>query len=150
MLVKSLAAAILSGLVLATAMPTATLARDGVSWNRDMGPVHVKKAKPAKKQRKPGQPSASARNPETGHVTTSVRNRDGSRTVTVTDDRGRVISREVVDKPNPAPRPRPRSRPWASAYDPETGTRTTAIGNGDGSRTVITISPFGFSIGISR
>lgn len=47
-----------------------------------------------------------------------------------------------------------RSRPWASSYDPETGRRVTAIGNGDGTRTVIRtgigVGLFGIQISISR
>ena len=43
-----------------------------------------------------------------------------------------------------------RSRPWASSFDPNTGRRITAIGNGDGSRTVIGIGagfgPLGIQI----
>lgn len=99
--------------------------------------------KNAKKPRQRQLPSASSTDPNSGITTTVQGNRDGSRTVTKTDRRGRVISTERRGGPG-------ANRPWASAYDPDTRTRTTAIGNGNGTRTVISIGPFGLSIGISR
>lgn len=95
---------------------------------------------------------ASVRNPD-GTTVTSRRNSDGSRTVLTKDRTGKVIDKKVVGKKaakKAAKKAKPRSRPWASAYDPNTRTRTTSIGNGDGTRTVITFGPFGIGIGISR
>jgi hypothetical protein len=75
----------------------------------------------------PKLPRASAYNPDTGITTTSQGNPDGSRTVTKTDRKGNVISRETI----PAKRP-----PSASSYDPDTGITTTSKKNPDGSRTI--------------
>lgn len=57
---------------------------------------HIERQKPNKKQKARALPSASATDPDTG-VTTSVQgNPDGSRTITKTDRRGRVISKRTV------------------------------------------------------
>ena len=95
---------------------------------------------------------ARVQNPN-GTTVTARSNGDGTRTVTTRDRNGKVIKQKVVGKKTGKKAKkvvRRKSRPWASAYDPDTGTRTTAIGNDDGSRTVIRFSPFGISIGISR
>ena len=105
-------------------------------------------------------PSASATDRRTGVTTTSRGNVDGSRTITVTDRDGRVLRTERVEGKKKAEKKADKKkdkkvakkpgRSWASAYDRDTGTRTTSIGNGDGTRTVISIGPFGLSVGLSR
>ncbi|WP_350333224.1 hypothetical protein [Coralliovum pocilloporae] len=76
-----------------------------------------------------------------GSSRTIRRTRTGGREIIKRNKRGNVVDRRNVNRSN---------RPWASSYDPETGTRVTAIGNDDGSRTVITISPFGLiGVGVS-
>lgn len=97
-----------------------------------------------------GEPEATAYY-QGGSSINSRRNRDGSRTVTEADRNGAVVNQRVVAKPaKPAKKPRKPGRAWASAYDPATGTRVTSIDNGDRTRTVISIGPFGIGIGISR
>jgi hypothetical protein len=71
--------------------------------------------------------SGSSRNPETGVTTTSVRNADGSRTVTVTGADGKVIETHQVPANPPASR---------SVTDRAPGVTTTSVRNEDGSRTV--------------
>jgi hypothetical protein len=99
-------------------------------------------------------PSASSTDRRTGVTTTSRGNADGSRTITVTDRDGRVIRTERVEGKKKGKDKKVAKKPgrsWASAYDPDTRTRTTSIGNrGGGGRTVITVGPFGLSVGISR
>jgi len=82
----------------------------------------------AKKIEGAGMPpaSASSTDPATGITTTSVRNADGTRTVTRTDRTGKVLSEEIVGK-SPAS---------ASSTDPATGITTRSMGNADGTHTV--------------
>lgn len=134
MFTKTLATALVSGLLLTGAMGGSSYAMEGGGGGGDGGNFAW----------------AQARNPD-GSTITSRSNGDGTRTVITRDRNGKVVKKEKVGgKKAAAKKPKPRSRPWASAYDPNTGTRTTSIGNGDGTRTVITVSPFGFGIGISR
>jgi hypothetical protein len=70
--------------------------------------------------------SASSTEKKSGVTTTSVRNPDGTRTVTKTDKNGKVLSKKVVGK-------EPTS---ASATDTKTGITTTSVRNPDGTRTV--------------
>jgi len=73
------------------------------------------------------QASASSRDPQTGVTTQSVRNADGSRTVTITGADGKVIEQHQVPANPPAS---------MSATDRDTGVTTTSVRNEDGSRTV--------------
>ena len=134
MFTKTLATAIVSGLLLTGAMGGSSFAMGG--GGGDGGNFDW----------------AASHNPN-GTTITSRSNGDGTRTVTTTDRNGKVIKQRVVGKKKGKKVKkvvRRKSRPWASAYDPDTRTRTTAIGNDDGSRTVITIGPFGIGIGFSR
>lgn len=70
--------------------------------------------------------SASSNEKNTGITTTSVRNADGTRTITKTDKDGKVLSKETVGK----------SAASASSTDPNTGITTTSKRNADGTRTV--------------
>jgi len=70
--------------------------------------------------------SASSTDLNTGEITTSVKNPDGSRTVTKTDKDGKLLSSKTIRK-SPAS---------ASSTDPNTGETTTSVANPDGSRTV--------------
>ncbi|MEX0956619.1 MAG: hypothetical protein WDZ83_15590 [Rhizobiaceae bacterium] len=138
MFTKTLATALVSGLLLTGAMGSQSFANmgGGGNGNGDGGQAGW----------------ASSRNPD-GTQITSRSNGDGTRTVTTRDRNGKIIKQKVVGKKKGKKAKkvvRRKSRPWASAYDPNTGTRTTAIGNGDGSRTVIILGPFGIGIGISR
>jgi hypothetical protein len=140
MFTKTLATALVSGLLLTGAMGGQSFANmgggGGAGGVGDGGQVGW----------------AAARNPD-GTQVTSRSNGDGTRTVTTRDRNGKIVKREVVGQKEGKKAKkvvRRKSRPWASAYDPATGTRTTAIGNGDGSRTVIILGPFGIGIGISR
>lgn len=131
MFTKTLATALVSGLLLTGAMGGQSFANMGGDGNYG---------------------SATALNPN-GTTMTSRSNGDGTRTVTHRDRTGKIIKQKVVGKKKGKKAKkvvRRKSRPWASAYDPHTRTRTTAIGNDDGSRTVITVGPFGIGIGISR
>ena len=85
-------------------------------------------AKPTPKSAKerPAPPSAGSTDKKTGISTTSVKNPDGTRTVTRTDKDGNVLSKETVGKA-------PVS---ASATDTKTGITTTSVKNPDGTRTV--------------
>ena len=76
---------------------------------------------------KPRSASASSTDEETGLTTTSERNADGSRTVTVTDSDGKVVSKETVPS---------SSRPSITMTDPASGISTTSVRNTDGSRTI--------------
>lgn len=90
-------------------------------------------------------PSMSSTDRNTGVTTTVRTNPDGSRTVTKTNRKGRVISEQRRSGPG-------ANRPWASAYDPDTGTRTTSVGlNRTGSvRAVFSVGPLGIGFGFSR
>lgn len=93
----------------------------------DRGNGRTAKAE-GKDQKAPGkQSSVSSSDAESGVTTTSVRNADGSRTVTVTDASGKVLDTHVVPARAPAS---------ASATDPATGITTKSVRNDDGSRTV--------------
>lgn len=82
----------------------------------------------SKDQKAPDEPSsASSSDADTGVTTTSVRNADGSRTVTLTDASGNVLDTHVVPAKAPVS---------ASATDPATGITTKSVRNDDGSRTV--------------
>ncbi len=70
--------------------------------------------------------SAGSTDANTGTTTTSVKNPDGSRTVTKTDKDGNVLSKERVGKA-------PAS---ASSIDKKTGITTKSVRNPDGTRTV--------------
>ena len=70
--------------------------------------------------------TATATDPRTGITTRSVRNDDGSRTITRTDAAGKVLSTEVVARQGAAA---------ASARD-DAGNTTRSVRNADGSRTV--------------
>lgn len=138
MFAKTLATALVSGLLLTGAMGGQSFANmgGGDGGNGDGG--HL------------GWASSNNRD---GTMVTSRSNGDGTRTVTTRDRNGKIIKQKVVGKKKGKKARkvvRRKSRPWASAYDPATGTRTTAIGNRDGSRTVIMFGPFGIGIGISR
>lgn len=71
-------------------------------------------------------PSGSTTEKNTGITTTSVRNPDGTRTVTRKDRNGKVLSKKVVGK----------SVASASSTDKKTGITTTSVRNPDGTRTV--------------
>jgi len=75
-----------------------------------------------------GKPPDSARSTDknTGVTTTSVKNPDGTRTVTRTDRNGNVLSKKTVSK-SPAS---------ASSTDRKTGVTTKSVRNPDGTRTV--------------
>ena len=70
--------------------------------------------------------SARSTDANAGTTTTSVKNSDGSRTVTKTDKDGNVLSKETVGK-SPA---------TASSTDKKTGITTKSVRNPDGTRTV--------------
>ena len=70
--------------------------------------------------------SASSTDTNAGTTTTSVKNPDGSRTVTKTDKDGNVLSKKTVRK----------SPTSASSTDKKTGVTTTSVRNPDGTRTV--------------
>ena len=70
--------------------------------------------------------SASSTDLNTGETTTSVKNPDGSRTVTITDKDGDILSAKTISK-SPAS---------ASSTDLNTGETTTSVANPDGSRTI--------------
>ncbi len=128
---KTLTTAIVSGILLTGAMGGSSLAMDGGGGHFDWAQSQDRK----------------------GTTVTSRSNGDGTRTVTTRDRNGKVLKKKVVGKKKGKKAKkvvRRKSRPWASAYDPATGTRTTSVGNGDGTRTVITFGPFGIGIGISR
>lgn len=72
-------------------------------------------------------PFAGGFNPDTGNTTISVGAKDGSRTVTVLDKKGKEIKKEKI----PAKR-----NPFAESYDPKTGKRIRVEGNPDGTRTI--------------
>ena len=135
MFTKTLATAIVSGLLLTGAMSASSFAM-GCGGGGGGG----------------GESWASSDHAH-GTRITSRSNGDGTRTVTTRDRNGQIIKQQVVGKKKGKKAKkvvRRKSRPWASAYDPATGTRITSMGNGDGSRTVITFGPFGIGIGISR
>ena len=70
--------------------------------------------------------SASSTDKNTGETTTSVKNPDGTRTITKTDKDGNVLSTKTVGK-GPAS---------ASSTDRKTGITTKSVRNPDGTRTV--------------
>jgi len=70
--------------------------------------------------------SASSTDTNTETITTSVKNADGTRTVTKTDKNGKVLSEETVGK-SPA---------FASSTDRKTGVTTKSVRNPDGTRTI--------------
>ncbi len=70
--------------------------------------------------------SASTTDPKTGITTKSVKNPDGTRTITRTDKNGKVLSERTVGKTSTS----------ASMTDPETGITTKSVKNSDGSRTI--------------
>ena len=70
--------------------------------------------------------SASANDKKSETTMTSVRNPDGTRTVTKTDKNGKVLSKKIVGK-SPAS---------ASSTDTTTGVTTKSVRNPDGTRTV--------------
>jgi hypothetical protein len=72
--------------------------------------------------------SASSTDRKTGITTTSLKNPDGTRTVTKTDKNGKLISRVIVDK----------SPDSASSTDLRTKVTIKSVANPDGSRTVTT------------
>jgi hypothetical protein len=136
MFTKTLATALVSGLLLTGAMGGQSFANNGGGGGGNSVDMDW----------------ASARNPD-GTKITSRSNGDGTRTVTTRDRNGKIIKQKVVGKKKGKKVKkvvRRKNRPWASAYDPQTRTRTTSIGNGDGSRTVVIFGPFGIGIGISR
>ncbi|GBE42946.1 hypothetical protein BMS3Bbin10_01017 [bacterium BMS3Bbin10] len=87
-----------------------------------------RQSKKPKKDSGPAKPAASASSTDnkTGVTTKSVKNPDGTRTVTKTDKDGNVLSKETVGK-SPAS---------ASATDTKTGITTKSVRNPDGTRTV--------------
>jgi predicted secreted protein len=125
MLTKLLTTAIVSGLIATAVAPVTAYARDGA-----------------------GLPFARMHNPD-GSTVTSRGRRDGARVETHRNKHGKVVKRVPHRKPIVRKGKR-RSVPWASSYDRHTGTSITAIGNGNGTRTVITFGFGGFGIHISR
>ena len=93
--------------------------------NRGKAPTLDKPVTKAEPKNKPPD-FARSTDKTTGITTKSVRNPDGSHTVTKTDKDGNVLSSEKVGKP-------PTS---ASSTDKNTGITTTSVKNPDGSRTV--------------
>ncbi len=96
-------------------------------------PAEVAKREPAQPTEEKIKPadgreaSAASHDSATGETTTSVRNPDGSHTVTRTDADGNILERHVEPKTRPT---------MASATEPKTGITTTSLRNDDGSRTV--------------
>ncbi|QDY99958.1 hypothetical protein FQ775_05980 [Nitratireductor mangrovi] len=93
-------------------------------------------------------PFARLHNPD-GSTVTSRGGPKESRIETHRNKGGKVVKRIPHRKPMKI-RGKRRSVPWASSYDRRTGTSITSIGNGNGTRTVITIGIGGFGISISR
>jgi hypothetical protein len=117
MFARMLSTAIVSGLLLAGPLQT-------VSFAHGDAPIDAY-----------SQPFASAHNKD-GSSVTSRGNRDGSRTITNRDARGKVIKQQRVGGKKPARKPKAQELPSASSTDPNTGVTTEVHRNRDGSRTV--------------
>jgi hypothetical protein len=155
MFVKALTTALVSATLLAGTLQTPAFADMGGGGGGGFSETHTLHFNMPKKQNRPW---ASSTDPRTGHTTTSRGASDGARHITVTDRNGNVIHTDRMDprkkadgKKNKKAAKKP-GRPWASAYDPATGTRTTSVGlNQRGSlRAVISVGPFGIGFGYSR
>jgi hypothetical protein len=152
MFAKALTTALVSATLLAGALQTPAFAdMGGGGGDGGYSEAHTLTFTMPKKQNRPW---ARSTNPDNGETTTSRGASDGSRHITVTDRNGNVIRTDRVEGRKKADKnkkvAKKPGRAWASAYDPATGTRTTSVSNGDGTRTVFSIGIFGLSVGISR